>query len=174
MKKFYVVLSFIISLFAMFFNFSVASQNQDVSNFIKYSPAMKDIISGKDVNLKEYIDKVMVLEFFETWCPACVKAIPELNKFYSNIQSDQKLKDNVVFYSILSSSSGDEKSIKDFIKSRGIKYPVLFEAKPQLSYNLGVKFIPTLFIIKEGKVVYSKVGSEKADVLTKNLLNFVK
>ncbi|MCS7243948.1 MAG: TlpA disulfide reductase family protein [Candidatus Calescibacterium sp.] len=174
MKRFYVVLGFIISLFALCVNFSIASQNQDVSNFIKYSPSMKDIVSGKEINLKDYLNKVMVLEFFETWCPACVKAIPELNKFYSNIQSDQKLKDNVVFYSILSSSSGDEKSIKDFIKSRGIKYPVLFETKPQLSYNLGVKFIPTLFIIKEGKVVYSKVGSEKADVLTKNLLNFVK
>lgn len=164
---------FAILLFCIFSVF-VYSQNIDVSNYIKYSPAMKDMLTDKEVFLKDYLNKVMVLEFFETWCPACNKAIPELNKFYSNIQNDPKLKNNVVFFSILSSSSGDEKYIKEFIKSRGIEYNVLYETKPQLSYNLGVKFIPTLFIIKNGVMVYSKIGPENGDVLTKKLLEFVK
>lgn len=164
----------VVAIIILVLNFGISSQGQDVSNFIKYAPAMKDLSSGKEVHLKDHLDKVMVLEFFETWCPSCIRAIPELNKLYSNIQNDTKLRNKVVFYSILSSSSGDEKSIKEFIKNRRISYPVLFEAKPQLSYNLGVKYIPTIFVINQGKVVYTKVGFETSDVLTKALLEFVK
>lgn len=161
---FIVLISFLIFVI----NYNQVS-SKEVSNYIKYAPEMKDVLTKKQVSLKDYEDKVLVLEFFETWCPACVSAIPELNKFYSIIQSDKDLNEKVKFFSILSSSSGDENYITEFIKSKGIKYPVLLEVKPQLSYNLGVRYIPTLFVIKDGKIVYSKVGPEKAEKLIENL-----
>ncbi|MFN4219541.1 MAG: TlpA family protein disulfide reductase [bacterium] len=170
-KKF---LPFVLGIFVILGFVFWNTNGQDVSNYIKYAPPMKDMVTGKEVLLKDYMDKIIVLEFFETWCPACVRSIPELNKFYQNLQSNSKLKDKVLFFSVLSSSSGDERSIKEFIKSKNIVYPVLMEEKPQLSYNLGVRYIPTIFIIKEGKVVYSKVGGDKAEVLIQNLEKFVK
>ncbi len=151
-----------------------SNQGKDVSSFIKYAPPMKDLVSGKTINLNDYSNKLLVLEFFETWCPACNTAIPELNKFYKSINENNKTKNNVAFFSILSPSSGDEKSIKEFIKNKKIEYPVLLEEKQQLSYNLEVKYIPTLFFIKDSKIVYSKVGPSQSTVLMNELLKFVK
>lgn len=170
MRRFLIV---ILAIFVIYLFVGGNIKGQDVSNYIKYAPPMKDVVTDKEVLLKNHMDKVLILEFFEVQCPACNRAIPELNKFYQNIQNDKNLRDKVLFFSILSPASGSEKSIEEFIKSKNIIYPVLMEEKPQLSYNLGVRYIPTFFIIKGGKVVYSKVGVEKAEVLIENLKKIV-
>lgn len=172
MKRVLVVVSGLILLLLFFFGGYI--QSQDVSNYIKDAPPMKNVVTGKEIKLSDYINKVLVLEFFETWCPACNHAIPELIKFYQEIQNNSNLRNKVVFFSIVSPSSGDEKYIKEFIKSKGISYPVLLELKPQLSYKLGVRYIPTLFVIKDRKIVYSKIGPEQAQILMQNLLKFIK
>lgn len=153
---------------------SLVLNAKDVSKVITNAPTMVDLQTNKQINLKDHVNKTIVLEFFETRCSACVRAIPEINKFYESIQKDTNVSNKVVFYSVASSSSGNESKVKEFIKEKGIKYPVLYDKDAYLAMSFSVNFIPTLVIVKEGKVVYNKVGVESANNLFKSLMDFVK
>lgn len=175
-KRYSLVLLFLVLLISVIFTINTYSNQsgQDVSNYIKYAPTMKDLKNDKTVVLKDYMDKVMVIEFFETWCPSCQRAIPELNEFYKKLDSDPNLKSKVVFFSILSKSSGSEKSIREFINQKNIKYPILLDESGRLAYNMSVRYIPTIFIVKDGKVAYSNIGVESVSKLLSEVNKVVK
>ncbi len=177
-KKFsFLILGILIGIFVIIFlkmdqSKTVASNYLDV---IKNAPPMLDLTNNKTVKLSDYIGKYMVLEVWETWCPACKKAIPELIKFNETYTNLNKLKNNVVFFSFLSNSSGNNSDITNFIKQNGINYPVLLDNNYYIGKNLGVRYIPSLFIIdKDGNLKYSKVGPEASSVLQAQLLKIIK
>lgn len=110
-------------------------------------------LEGKTVKLSDYKGKVVLIDFWATWCPPCKKGIPdliELQKTYS--------KDLVV----VGISLDQERTIKDlkpFIENYGINYPVVLgDQKVVLDYG-GVNAIPTSFIVdQKGFIVDSHVG----------------
>jgi len=159
--------------------FFVQNNNKvNASNYldvIKNAPAMLDLTNNKQVKLKDYIGKYMVLEVWETWCPACKKSIPELIKFNQDYPKLNSLKDNVVFFSFLSNSSGSNNDIISFIKQNGINYPVLLDNNYYIGKNFGVRYIPSLFIVdKDGNLRYTKVGFESSSILQAELLKIIK
>jgi peroxiredoxin len=167
-----VIILAIIIFFVLNNNKSNASNYLEV---IKNAPAMLDLTNNKEVKLKDYIGKYMVLEVWETWCPACRKSIPELIKFNQDYPKLNRLKDNIVFFSFLSNSSGSKNDIISFIKQNGINYPVLLDNNYYIGKNFGAKYIPSLFIVdKDGNLRYTKVGPEASSVLQAELLKMIK
>lgn len=178
-KKILYIAVFIFLAFTIILLFNNNNNNKAISSnyleVIKNAPPMLNLTNNKEVKLSNYIGKYMVLEVWETWCPACDKAIPELIKFNQTYSNSNKLKNNVVFFSFLSSSSGNNNDIINFIKQKGINYPVLLDNNHYIGKNLGVRYIPSLFIIdKDGNLKYSKVGPSLSSVLQAELLKMIK
>jgi len=173
---FVVFLSLIIILATILFFVSI-NDKVSSSNYlevIKNAPAMLDLTNNKEVKLKDYIGKYMVLEVWEIWCPACKKSIPELIKFNQDYPKLNKLKNNVVFFSFLSNSSGSNSDIINFIKQNGINYPVLLDNNYYIGKNFGVRYIPSIFIVdKDGNLRYTKVGPEISSILQAELLKMI-
>ena len=111
-------------------------------------------VSGKKVTLSELRGKVVVVEFWATWCPPCNDAVPEINKVY------EKYKDkNVQVLAIAVDEGGDVASkLNSFVKEHRANYPVLIDDK-KVNVSYGVGNIPVAFIIdKEGKVAKKHIG----------------
>lgn len=114
---------------------------------------LKDV-SGKDTTLSSYKGKVVLLEFWATWCPPCKASIPDL------VELQKKYRDKgftVLGVSIDTDSDAAEK-VAQFASSHGITYPVLIadEAVP-MTYN--VMSIPTSFLVsRNGTVISSYKG----------------
>ncbi len=121
-------------------------------------------VSGKEVKLSDYKGKVVIVDFWATWCPPCRKGIPDL------IDLQKKYKDNLVIIGISVDGTNTINDVKPFVKDQGINYPIVFTSEKVINDFGGIEAIPTSFIIdKDGNIVDSHVGLVPKDVLSNKI-----
>ncbi len=112
---------------------------------------------GKTISLSEYKGKVVVLDFWATWCPPCKAEIPDYIKLYSEYRKRgfQMLG--------ISVDQGGVNTVKTFMKKHGINYPVMLATDEVIAAYGGIRGIPTTFVIdKEGNIVEKFEGYRPA------------
>ena len=116
--------------------------------------ALSDV-SGKQRNSAEWQGKILVVNFWATWCPPCRKEIPEFIAAQTELA-----KQNVVFIGI---AIDEETAVKNFAEDMGINYPVLVANATgiELAKEFGdsMEAVPfTVIINKAGQIVFRKPG----------------
>ncbi len=103
-------------------------------------------LNGKSVSLADFRGKVVVLDFWATWCPPCKKEIPDfidLQKAYGS--------KGVQFVGV---ALDEPYKVKAFAEQNGINYTILFGNDAIAAKYGGIDGIPTTFVIdKKGKIV---------------------
>ena len=109
-------------------------------------------LKGNTVNFSKNSDKKLyLLNFWATWCPPCIKEIPELIK----LEQKYKKEIDVVFISV---DSNPSKVIPKFIKKHKLNNLNLFiDNKLALSQKLGVRRMPTTILINDKLQEISKL-----------------
>lgn len=134
----------------------------------KISPNVIWSEGGKQTSLNDLKGKVILLNFWATWCGPCIKEMPDL----SSISDEMNDKE---FRMIGMNVFQQEKSAKvsDFLKSKPVSYTVLdgnqevVDAFGEASGN-NLEAVPTTFIIdKNGKIAETIVGSRKKEDFVK-------
>ena len=112
---------------------------------------VKDL-EGHDLSLASARGKVVLLNFWATWCGPCREEIPSL------IALQEHYKDQLQIIGLVVDQD-DEQELRSFVKGEGLNYPVaLAPGKTRIDYG-GIAALPTLFVINsEGKVVQKHVG----------------
>lgn len=94
--------------------------------------------------------KVVLINFWATWCPPCIAEMPGLEKLYNDY------KDKVIFIFV---SNEDNEKISRFIEKNNYSFKV-YRAKSQYPENFNVSSIPRTFLIdKKGIIVIDKTGA---------------
>lgn len=110
------------------------------------------------VSLDDYRGKVVLLDFWATWCPPCRSELPSLNKLYAEYKARG--------FEILGMTvdQGDPQAIAHKVVKLGVQYPTVL-AGPEVQQAFGgIRVVPTKFILdKDGKVrkYYQGVVSEE-------------
>jgi len=115
-------------------------------------------LSGKTFSYDELKGKVVLINFWATWCPPCKAELPLLQK---NIYD--KIKDKN--FAVLCISRGEKDDVvKKFIEQNKYTFPVYVDPQAK-TYNLfASKYIPRNFVIgKDGKVKLATVGFNKEE-----------
>lgn len=110
-------------------------------------------LDGEEVKLSDYLGKVVILDFWATWCPPCRKGIPDL------ISIQNEYKDDLVVIGISLDQPGTQDELVLFIESFGINYPiVLGNIEVSAAYG-NIQAIPTSFIIdQKGNIINKHIG----------------
>lgn len=108
-------------------------------------------LEGEPVALDETRGKVVVLDFWATWCPPCREELPSIEKLR------QEFAGQVQFFGINDEDSG---TVKDFLRKHAYELPVLMDGKRQVHRQYGVSAIPTMLIIdRQGVIREHFIGS---------------
>lgn len=117
---------------------------------------LEQLGNGK-ITLSAQKGKVVLVDFWATWCPPCRAAIPHLIKLH-NTYSDQGL----VILGI--SLDQDQSALKKFVQETNIPYPILI-GNNEVAKAYDVQGIPTLVLYdKKGKQVLREVGFNEANI----------
>ena len=131
-------------------------QQQLVIRFVRDPDPAPDLkakdMNGKELSLEAYKGKVVLLNFWATWCGPCRAEIPDL------IRIQEAYKDRLQIIG-MDVDDEDEEQLRAFVKDQGINYPVAMTSVPvRLAYE-GIAALPTLFVInQDSKVVQKHVG----------------
>ena len=117
------------------------------------APAFKTKdLAGKDLSLEAYKGKVVLLNFWATWCGPCRAEIPDLVA----LQEHYKDKMQIIAMTV---DADDENDVRTVMKDEGMNYPVAIASNEVRGAYGGIAALPTLFVINaEGKVVQKHVG----------------
>ena len=108
---------------------------------------------GREVKLADFAGKVVILDFWATWCPPCVKEIPEFVELY------EAYKDQGLVIIGISLDKGGVELVKNFAAKNKVAYPLLMADQKVTQEYGGISGIPTTFIIdRQGKLVDGVVG----------------
>lgn len=108
---------------------------------------------GKKINLSDYKGKVVILDFWATWCGPCRRGVPDLVSIQKNYN------DKVVVIGISLDSDRTKKDILPFMKEYGINYPIVYGTNEVVMSYGNIQAIPTSFLIdQKGNVVDKYVG----------------
>ncbi len=127
--------------------------NVDEGNKIKAPDFALLTLDGEKVKLSDYAGKVVILDFWATWCPPCRRGVPDL------ISIQKEYKDDLVIIGISLDQPSTQKDIQPFIEEFGINYPVVL-GNQEVSMAYGnIRAIPTSFVIdREGNIANKFVG----------------
>lgn len=109
-------------------------------------------LEGKPLNLADYRSKVVLLNFWATWCGPCRAEIPDL------VELQSKYKDQLQVIGLVVDDD-DEDAIKKFVAQFGINYPVSLANDTVRQQYGGIAALPTSFLLDaEGRVVQKHEG----------------
>ena len=132
---------------------------------VKSAPDFRlDRLNSKKVELREFRGKVVLLNFWATWCGPCKEEMPSMEALY------QLYKEKDFTLVAISVDYEGVRPVKEFIEKQRYTFPVLLDPNSETLDPFGVKGIPTTFVIdKKGRIVGRVVGPKdwkKPEVLS--------
>jgi peroxiredoxin len=122
--------------------------------------------AGPTVSLSDFGGKVLVLNFWATWCPPCIQEMPSLDQFAKQFRDS-----GVVVVGV--SVDEDEAAYRRFLKQAGVSFAMGRDPESAISDRFGTYRYPETYVInRDGKVLQKIVGP--ADWTDSQMVNYIK
>ena len=112
---------------------------------------LKDVY-GNTVRLSDFRGKVVFLNFWATWCAACVVEMPSMEKLH------RRLKDKD-FVMVAINLQESDAQVKAFFEKMKLSFTALLDSNGEVATGFAVNALPTTFVLdKEGRIVGAAIG----------------
>ena len=145
-------------IFIFLISNSFANEAQDIKNLIinkdlkKYDELTFLDIKNNQLNLKDYKGKLILLNFWATWCVPCKKEMPSLDSLKT-----YDVLNNLEIFPINVGQDTSEKSLKFFndLKIKNLK--IYFDSQITLAKKFGLRGIPTSILIDKNGLEFARI-----------------
>lgn len=111
---------------------------------------LKDL-SGRDVRLKDLQGKLVLVNFWATWCPPCRGEVPSMVKL-NEVMAGKPFQ-----MLAISIDEGGRDAVESFFRTSGAKLPVLLDTEQKVSKTYGTTGVPETFVVDKKGVILKKV-----------------
>ena len=118
--------------------------------------------SGDVISIRDYRGKVILLDFFATWCGGCIKAIDDdLVPLY------EQYGDQIIILSVdIRDPDITAKDLQNFAEEHDMGWPILMGSSSNVAESYKIQVLPTIYIIDEdGVIKYFHLGSPGLEIL---------
>jgi len=169
-SKLVLVLVFIVMSFSTFAAKSNKKEDVKMPNIVLYDQY------GKKHSLEEYKGKVVVINFWATWCGYCVQELPEFEKVYKEFGSNKK---DVIILGVAGPKTKENPNNVDvekdkiisFLKKKNVTYPTLMDEAGKSFDDYGIKYFPTTYVINKNGYLEGFVNGAISGEQLKNAIN---
>lgn len=143
--------------------FAVSALNAQTYDIIDFTA---DDMNGNKIKLSDFNDKVVILDFWATWCRPCREEIPNLIDIKNTFKNKK--------FEIISIALERGSSVKavNFVKENKMNWVhiVNIEQTMELARKYQIRYVPTVYVIKNGKIVAAGLRGEALKRKIKELI----
>ena len=169
-SKLVLVLVFIVMSFSAFAAKSNKKEDVKMPNIVLYDQY------GKKHSLEEYKGKVVVINYWATWCGYCVRELPEFEKVYKEFGSNKK---DVIILGVAGPKTKENPNNVDvekdkiisFLKKKNVTYPTLMDETGKSFDDYAIKYFPTTYVINKNGYLEGFVNGAISGEQLKNAIN---
>lgn len=115
-------------------------------------------LHGERIALRELKGKVVLLNFWATWCPPCKAEMPSMERLH------RRYKERGFTILAISIDSGGEGTVAEFVKAHGLTFPIGLDPKLAVANLYGIRALPSTFLIdKSGNTAAVALGPRDWD-----------
>ncbi|MBL8891438.1 MAG: redoxin domain-containing protein [Planctomycetaceae bacterium] len=121
-------------------------------------------IADENVSLADYKDKVVLVDFWGTWCGPCVASLPELSKLHEKYEAKG--------FEILGVAADNSETLKAFLEKNPLAWKNVVDGETEIATQYGIEAFPTTLLIdKHGKHVATNLHGEALEKAIELLLD---
>ena len=114
-------------------------------------------LDGNIHHLRDYRGKVLVVNFWATWCPPCREEMPSMERAWQKLKNEEMVM-------IAINVGEDEDTIFQFTANYPVTFPLLLDQDSEVVGPWGVRGLPTTYVVDpKGRVVYRAIGGREWD-----------
>jgi len=114
-------------------------------------------LDDEAVTLEQYRGKVVIVNFWATWCPPCRKEMPSMQRAWLDLQEN-----DVMMLAVHVGGNADQ--VWQFVSEFDLDFPILIDDTSKVSRSWPMRGLPTTFVIApDGKIAYMAIGGREWD-----------
>ena len=152
---------FFLSCFSIFSSISQTNEDVPLNNIAineiprQISPIIFEDFSGNEINLKDYKGKLIIINFWATWCAPCKEEMPSLDNLYKSNEFN-----NLKIFAVNMEPPNYLKTEKFFNDLKIEKVKIFFDKKLNFVNEFKLRGVPTTILVnKEGEEFARIIGS---------------
>jgi len=148
-------------LIAIFSSLSIAQQaGRGLTPLPDRPPAPDFVLADMDGNqhqLSSYLGRVVIVNFWATWCPPCRAEMPSMQRAWEQLE-----KEGILMLGI--DVGEDEDTIFQFTANYPVEFPLLMDLDSSVIDQWPVRGVPTTFVVDpKGRIIYRAIGGREWD-----------